>query len=271
MSLKITISETIPHRDRSFSKTALFLEMLGTWGLTYIGGMACMNAAHPESQSGMDLVGVATTHGIVLAIMVYCAGSISGSHFNPAVSLSMLISGHIGAIKMLWYWAAQLCGSLLGGLMIKIYHYTYTVGIGHFLEESSYPHLENPRNFNLFGYFMFEMIATYFLVLVIYSTAVNTTKPKTELYGIAIGGTLGFNILAIGSFTGGALNPFRVLGPAICSGEWLGHNYDYMWIYIVGPCVGASLCGLCWRFMYAFEDENRGRVFARDRMPETLA
>ena len=127
MSIKISTSERIPDRCRTITKTALFLEMLGTWGLTYIGGMACVNAAHPDS--GMDLVGVATTHGVVLAIMVYCAGQISGSHFNPAVSLSMLISGHIGIIKMLSYWAAQLTGSLLGGLMIKIYHYTYKSGL----------------------------------------------------------------------------------------------------------------------------------------------
>lgn len=119
----------------------------------------------------------------------------------------------------------------------------------------TYPHLEYIRHFNLFGYFLLEAFATFFLILVIYSTMINNTRPKTEIYGILIGGTYTFIILTIGTFTGAALNPARILGPCIVSGELFSGDYNYFWIYILGPFTGAMAAAVLWRLVYAYGDD----------------
>jgi len=72
----------------------------------------------------------------------------------------------------------------------------------------------------------------------VYATAVASTKPKSEVYGLAIGGALGMAVLSIGPVTGASLNPFRVLGPAIVSGELFTAKYSYAWIYYAGNYIG---------------------------------
>merc|ERR1740139_1098380 len=92
---------------------------------------------------------------------------------------------------------------------------------------------------------MAESFATFFLVFMVYSTAIHVTKPKTEVYGLTIGGALGMAILSIGPITGAALNPWRVIGPALITGELFQPTYWYGFVYYaICPLAGAAMGGL---------------------------
>ena len=84
------------------------MEMLGTWALVYFGGLLYQNT---HNKIGLSYTGYAAFNGVTYMCFVYMAAQISGSHFNPVVSFAMLITGHIGIMKMLWYWIAQFSGS----------------------------------------------------------------------------------------------------------------------------------------------------------------
>lgn len=81
-------------------------------------------------------------------------------------------------------------------------------------------------------------------------TALQTTKPKSDIYGIAIGGTVGMFIMSIGPITGACLNPQRMFGPSWISGEFFESTYEYAWIYYVGNYLGGALAGLLWYFVF---------------------
>ena len=82
------------------------------------------------------------------------------------------------------------------------------------------------------------------------STAVAKTKPATDLYGLCIGGALGFAILSIGPATGASLNPWRILGGAIVSGDLFKSSYKHAWVYYIGNPLGGLLAGLVWKLVY---------------------
>jgi glycerol uptake facilitator-like aquaporin len=88
-----------------------------------------------------------------------------------------------------------------------------------------------------------EAIATFFLVFVVFGTAVNPEGPK--LGGMAIGLTIAADILAIGPLTGASMNPARSFGPALAVGNWEGQV-----VFWVGPIIGALLAALVWEFVF---------------------
>ena len=99
------------------------------------------------------------------------------------------------------------------------------------------------------------MIGTFFLMWVILMIGKNTsTRPNNDVYGIAIGGTVGMCVIAWGNISGACLNPHRFFGPAMIAGDLWESSYDYWWIYIVGPYTGGALAGLV--YYYSFIDWN---------------
>lgn len=108
--------------------------------------------------------------------------------------------------------------------------------------------------------FVYELIGTYFLLLIIYMNAVNQTK-TTDIHGTAIGGYVGLAIQGIGPITGCGLNPMRVLGPAICCGELFESEYGYAYVYYLAPMVAGVLYGISWILIfnlpYKEEAENQ--------------
>ena len=109
------MTESIPARNKNFNFIALMMEMLGTWGLVYFGGLLYHN--YHQKNVLLNMTGLAFFNGIVYMCWIYMALHISGAHFNPVVSLALVITGHIGIKKMFLYWIAQLLGSFLAGLL----------------------------------------------------------------------------------------------------------------------------------------------------------
>jgi MIP family channel proteins len=190
-------------------------EALGVFALCFIGIMAITSAA--------DLTGIALAHGLAIGVMVAALGHVSGGHFNPAITLGLLLGRKIDLPMAGVYWVAQLLGGVIAAVVVALTDRGEAVANGT-------PTLA--PDVNVFVGIVLEMVATFFLVLVVFGTVVDRRAPAS-VYPFAIGLTITAGILAIGAFTGGALNPARGFGPALVGGEWGG---TLAWLF--GPLLG---------------------------------
>lgn len=198
----------------------LIAEFVGTFALIFIGaGALAINQA--------NLVGVALAHGLVIVAFSYAYGHISGTHINPAVTLGLLVAGEIKFAQAIGYWIVQFAGGIAGALVLKgVLPVNGDLGVTILSDGVS----------STQGLIV-EIVLTFFLVNTIFNTAVS--GKAGNLAGLAIGLTLVFCILMGGPLTRASLNPARTLGPAIAIG-----NYADIWLYFVGPFVGAILAAL---------------------------
>ncbi len=198
----------------------LVAEFVGTFALIFIGAGALAIGAG-------GLVGVALAHGLVIVTFAYAYGHISGTHINPAVTLGLLIAGEIEFVAAIGYWIVQLLGGILGAVVLNaVLPEAGDLGVT-ILGEGVTP---------IQG-LVVEIVLTFFLVNTIFNTAVS--GKVGNFAGLAIGLTLVLSILMGGPLTRASLNPARTLGPAVVSG-----NYADIWLYFVGPFIGAILAAL---------------------------
>jgi aquaporin Z len=203
-------------------------EFIGTFALVFIGSGAIIR--------GGSLLEVAIAHGIVLSIMVTALMRISG-HFNPAVTISFLAVRRIDAIMAVVYVIAQILGAILAAYLLKWLMpagaFEATRGGGQMVATS----------ISFGGAVALELIATFFLVWVIFGTAVDPDAPRVG--GFAIGLTIAADILAIGPLTGASMNPARSLGPAVASGV-----FEAQAVYWIGPIIGGLLAGVLYERVF---------------------
>lgn len=206
----------------------LLAEGIGTFTLIFAGAGAII--ANEASHGGVSLLGIALAHGLAIAVMVSALGAISGGHFNPAVTFGFLASGRIAAARAFAYLIAQLAGATLGGLALWAAYPHGSAAAVHLGTPSLAPGLSAAAGILL------EAIGTFFLVIVVFGTAVHPAAPR--LGGLAIGLTITMDILAFGALTGAAVNPARAFGPALVSGAW----GDQL-VYWIGPLIGGGVAG----------------------------
>lgn len=198
----------------------LVAEFIGTFALIFIGAGALAIAE-------ANLVGVALAHGLVIVTFAYAYGHISGTHINPAVTLGLLIAGEIQIAAAFGYWIVQFVGGILGAVVLNaVLPEAGDLGVTILGE-----------NVTSTQGLIVEIVLTFFLVNTIFNTAVS--GKAGNFAGLAIGLTLVLCILMGGPLTRASLNPARTLGPAIVSG-----NYADIWLYFVGPAIGAVLAAL---------------------------
>ena len=199
-------------------------EAIGTFALIFIGVGAIFNLGTIPG----GLVGIAFAHGLTIAVMVSATAGISGGHLNPAVTLGLLVGGKISFRDTVAYWIAQLAGATAAAFLAAQF-------IGMPAIAAGTPDLGDKIS-QLQGIGI-EAVLTFFLVFVVYGTAVYMHAPK--IGGLAIGLTITLGILFGGPLTGGAINPARTFGPALVSGHWNNHI-----VYWIGPMLGGLLAGL---------------------------
>ena len=206
---------------------ACLMEMIGTFALCYVGG----------TSSG-HIINIALAHGFVLGFMIYAGANTSGSNFNPAVSLGLMLTGNLDFIQGLLYMAFQMLGAFLAGILVA--WFTGTCGC---------PALSGYTNH--IQSFILEFWATFFLALSVYGTAVDK-RAAPGVFGLVIGGSLTMSVLGIGNFTGAALNPARYFGPKLAgllSGV-VWNNPGEFWIYLAGPFGGAVAAMFLYKFLF---------------------
>jgi aquaporin Z len=212
---------------------ALVAEFVGAFALCFVG-IGVITAT-----GGNELLAIAFGHGLAIGLMAAAVGHISGGHFNPAVTFGMLITGRIGVGAAIGYIVAQLLGGLAAAALIAGIYGADAVAKGTPAPGDTYTAVQA---------LMMEVILTFFLVWVIFGTAVDKGY---SFAGLAIGLTITMDILAGGAVSGAAMNPARAFGPAIIGGTWNAH-----WIYWVGPLVGAGLAATLYSLLYS-ETERR--------------
>lgn len=203
-------------------------EMIGTFGLIFFGAGAILQQQATQS---VGTTGIAVAHGLAILIGVYAFGHISGGHFNPAISFGMWMTRRMGMAKMLLYWVAQIVGASLAAGILGYLYQGGPVDV----------HLGTPTIDPTIGSMtgvLVEAILTFFLVISVFGTAVDTRAPS-GFAGLAIGLTITVDILMGGGLTGAAMNPARAFGPALAS-----HYWQDQWVYWIGPLVGGGVAAI---------------------------
>lgn len=209
-------------------------EAVGVFALVFIGSGAIMMAQRTNPTAG--LLTVALAHGLILALMVSATMGVSGGHINPAVTVGFLVARRISATMAGVHIVAQLVGGILGALALKgLVPFDVFNAVRGGTQSVS-------LDITMTQAIGLEVIATFFLIFVIYGTAVAVEVPR--LGGMAIGLTIAADIMAIGPLTGGSMNPARSFGPAFASGIWEGQV-----VFWVGPILGGVLAALLWEFV----------------------
>src|SRR5579864_3929295 len=207
---------------------ALVAELIGTFALVFAGAGAIMV---DEKTHALGHVGVAIAFGLVIMVMIYAVGHVSGAHFNPAVSLAFALTRHFSWARLVGYWAAQVSGALIAAAILR-----GSLGnrahVGATLPAGSQGQA-----------FLWEVVLTFFLMFVIMSVATDT-RAVGEAAAIAIGGTVGLDAMFGGPITGASMNPARSLGPALVSGD-----LHALWVYLLAPLVGAAIGGFAYQFV----------------------
>ena len=189
---------------------------------------------------------IALAHGAAIGLMVYAFGHVSGAHFNPAVTISMLVTKRISIKEAIPYIVSQIIGAIVAAASLK----AIIPDLGGKVNFGTQPGPSDLLHNSVVSGFAVEAILTFFLVTVIFMTAVHKKAPA-GMYGLAIGGMI-FLIHLVGvPLTGASVNPARTLGPAIISGYWTNHL-----MYWVGPIVGAVIAGLIMNYIFVKKAEK---------------
>lgn len=168
--------------------------------------------------------------GMMLASMVYIGGHISGGHYNPAVTLSLLVRKKISFPDTIRYWVVQFLGALFGAA--TIFQTTGKIS----MVAPSVP---------FWSALTLEILGTFVLVSVIHAVAVSSKLSGNHVYGFAIGLALAAAAYVTGPFSGGALNPAVGLGINWIQNIYLGGDgMSHSLLYTVGPLMGGLLGGL---------------------------
>lgn len=199
----------------------LFIELFGTYFLVLIIGLSSGNPI---------------AVGFGLMVLVYCGAHISGAHYNPAVTLAMLVQKEISPLDSVKYFLSQTLGSTLAALSICLMN--ANMQVQPVLGDSIYP------------IFFSEIIFTFLLVFVILNVATHPNLKGNSFYGLAIGLTVMAGIFSVGPISGAVFNPAVSLGPSIIdivTGNGISHYF--LWYYIVFPLIGSILAVLSFKFL----------------------
>ena len=208
-------------------------EFIGIFALVFVGGATIMSSTMNNIN---PMVPAAIAHGLILAIMVSATMRISG-HLNPAVTIGFMVTKRIEPMMGVVYIIAQLLGAAVAAYALKA-TFPQAVSLTTRLGGQSIS-----ADTTMGQALLLEAIATFFLVFVVFGTAVDPHAPK--IGGFAIGLTVTADILAIGSRTGASMNPARSFGPAIVSGV-----LEAQIVYWVGPILGAIAAALLYDALF---------------------
>ena len=224
---------------------AFVAEFIGTFALVFFITMVVSLFVSPPvngQQPFIDFSVIGLVHVFVLFMLVQTLAVVSGAHFNPAVTLALLVIRQIRAMDAVIYWLCQLAGGVVGALVTKALitdegasvKYGATILSGHV---------------TTFGGICAEAIGAFFLVWAIVGVAVNPLAVKGWA-GLVIGGTLGLAVMVMAPLTGAGFNPARSFGPAIVGHGFAPDAGKWLLLYVLGPCVGAVLAALTYFYMF---------------------
>jgi MIP family channel proteins len=223
--------------DSSNIVGAAVAELIGTFILIFTGCAVAVAAIlqRPTAGPGIyDSLAVALAFGLALVAVVAAIGHVSGAHVNPAVTLALAATKKFAWQYVPIYIAAQLVGALLGAIAVWAIYGDASRELANVA--ATFP-TEGVGDLRAL---VAEILVTFILVFVIISVATDDRAPA-GVAPLAVGFALACGVLIAGPVTGGSLNPARTLGPMI-----VAFDFTAVWVYIVGPVIGAVLAALAY-------------------------
>ena len=220
-------------------------EFVGTFALVFVAaGSVCADFYLRQSGGqGLGLLGISIAFGIVVIAVIYATSYVSGSHVNPAVTVSFWISKRMEPNIAIMYIVSQIAGASLAGLALKTLFpdAAKTVYLGTCVLA---PGVSMARGV------LMEFIISFLLIFTIYGTLVDK-RASAGFAGVAVGLVVLFGAMIGGTISGGAMNPARVFGPAVASGQFTHH-----FVWWLGPILGGIAAGFVYDKLFA---EKRGK------------
>ncbi len=228
--------------DRDMQRR-LVAEFLGTFWLVFGGcGAAVLDAAFP--QLGIGFLGVAFAFGLTVLTMAYAVGHISGGHFNPAVTLGLWSAGRCAHKHVIPYVVVQVIGAICASALLWVIASGKTGWVPNGFASNGYGDL-SPGKYSMISCFVTEVALSFFFLMIIIGT---TSKGAAAGFaGIPIGLALTLIHLISIPVTNTSVNPARSTGPALFAG---GDYIGQLWLFWVGPIIGAMVAGLIGRLLY---------------------
>ncbi|PZR71017.1 MAG: aquaporin [Chthoniobacterales bacterium] len=196
-------------------------EFIGTFALVFAGTGAIV--INEVSRGAITHVGIAMTFGLVVLVMIYTLGDISGAHINPAITIGFWLSRRMDGREVLPYIASQCAGALAASGVMRL-----------LFPESRLLGATRPAGTELQS-FILELLLAALLMFVILGVSTGA-REKGITAGIVVGSVIALEAMFAGPICGASMNPARSLGPALVSGQLAS-----LWIYLAGPIVGAAV------------------------------
>ena len=216
-------------------------EMIGTMVLVLMGCGTAVSLGCTSNDPALasTVVGTAMAFGLAVVAMAYTIGGISGCHINPAITLGCLLSGRISGKDAGMYMIFQTIGAIIGAAVLFLCTSTSgeaIVGTGANACQAGV---------SVMGGLVAEIVFTFVFVLVVLGTT-DAKKGAGNFAGLAIGLSLILVHLVCIRYTGTSVNPARSIGPALFQG---GEALSQLWIFIVGPFIGAAFSAIVWKLI----------------------
>ncbi len=221
----------------------LIAEFFGTFWLV-LGGCGSAVLAAGVADVGIGWLGVSFAFGLTVLTMAYAVGHISGGHFNPAVSLGLMIGGRFPAKDLIPYWIAQVIGAIAAAavLYVIVSGAPEFTGVGSFAT-NGYGEA-SPEGYSMLSALVIEIVLTAFFIVIILGT---TSEGAPAGFGpIAIG--LGLTLIHLISIpvTNTSVNPARSTGVALFAD---GPALAQLWLFWVAPLIGGAIGAIIWKTM----------------------
>ncbi|QWZ09935.1 aquaporin family protein [Nocardioides panacis] len=220
----------------------LVAEFVGT-GLLVLFGAGSVVAALELNRGRLDYAGlgiISLAFGLVVALVIYAVGTTSGAHINPAVTVALAAARRFRWAEVAPYVVAQLLGALVGGLLIVAYVGSRATDLGSVGLTALGPGVNGVQGI------VAEALGTFLLVFTIMAVAVDQRAPAGWA-GFLIGLAVAVEIMLIGPFSGGSVNPARSFGPYVVNQLFGGSTpWSEFYVYVVGPLVGGVAGALCY-------------------------
>jgi len=206
----------------------LVVEFIGTFFLVFTVGMAVIDPG-AGAMAGLAI-------GTVLAVMIFAGGHISGGHYNPAVTLGVLLRGKVTINDAVGYWVVQLAAGIVAAIAVTIM-------------KPAMPAEALNGSLDLVPALLAEFLFTFALVYVVLNVATAKGTEGNSFYGFAIGFTVVAGAYAVGSVSGGAFNPAVAVGGSIMNIFAWGN----IWIYLVAELVAGAAAAFAFRYLHPGE------------------
>ena len=209
-------------------------EFIGTFSLVFFAAGAVVVDARMGGTLGA--IGPGLISGLIITVVIYTFGHVSGAHVNPALSIAAALIGHLDWRLVPGYALAQLAGSVLAGMCLLWALGDYGA-MGANLPNAAI-------GITPLTAFLIELFLSFLLMWVVAGVGLDK-RAHGPFAGVAVGAVVGIEVMLMGPVAGAAMNPARALGPYVAMGD-----FTHYWIYIVGPLIGMALGAYAWRFTH---------------------